>query len=130
MRLTESLARQKVETQEQLVRTIVREEIERALSLLASTADREDVPYETGELESSALGAIGKVAERAVQRLRDPEDPYNAPVDELCPTCGHFTRGHAYKKSSWGNGACYGCGGCSEKRVSDAPDPFEEETRG
>lgn len=105
MRYTEDLAR----AQEQCIRKIVQEEIVKALGALAREADSQDMPYETGELESSALSAIGKVAEGAVRRL----------------TCTHETY------YSWHGGRDPRCGSCGEPQPEPV-NPFEdaEESRG
>lgn len=52
---------------EDQIRKIVREEIARALSAAGEVADNADMPYETGEIESTALRAINKVMERVAR---------------------------------------------------------------
>lgn len=47
---------------EEIIRRIVREELKKLLESTAETARNSD-GYETGELESAALGAINKVVE-------------------------------------------------------------------
>lgn len=58
------------------VRSIVREEIVRALGALAREADHLGMPYETAELDSRALGNIKAAAEGAVQRLLCPHEKH------------------------------------------------------
>lgn len=78
-----------LELQEKWVRAIVREEIVNALGALGREASHQDMPYETGELESAALSAIGKVAEGAVQRLICPHETYSAWHGvSRCSRCG------------------------------------------
>jgi hypothetical protein len=91
-------ARRRVE--EARIRRIVREEIVAALGALARAADGLDVPYETAELDSRALGNIGKAAENTIRRL----------------TCAH-----EYK--SYNPGECARCGEPAPEPVN----PFEPE---
>lgn len=120
--------------QEQLIRAIVREEIVRALELMGITADR-SVGYYTDHIETTVMTGIRDTAQTAVRRMRDPEDPYNAPADATCPACRHLTRKHGHLSGTRpGQRACYGCTGCT---AGEAPDdvpanPFEtkEEPRG
>lgn len=70
-------------TEEQMedVRRIVREELKSLLESLGTTANGLDVPYETRELESSALMAIEKVLK---------EEASNLPHDWECATRAHW----------------------------------------
>lgn len=86
------------------VRSIVREEIVRALGALAREADHLDRPYGTAELDSRALGNIKAAAEGAVQRL-------------LCPHEKHI---------SWGGGQDPRCARCDEPEKMPE-NPFTEE---
>jgi hypothetical protein len=61
---------------EHVVRTIVREEIVRAFQALKREADSLDMPYETAELDSRALGNIVQSAEGAVKRLTCTHEEY------------------------------------------------------
>lgn len=81
------------------VRRIVREEIAEALRMLAREAHWQD-GYETQELDSRALGNIGKVAEGAVSRL-------------LCE--------HEYR---FGQTKCWTCG----EPQPEPANPFEEKS--
>lgn len=78
MRYTEDLTKGQRTAQEKLIRRIVREEIANALGALAREARDQDMPYETGELESAALSAIRKAAEGTVQRLTCPHEKYSS----------------------------------------------------
>lgn len=81
--------RLQLDLQEKLVRAIVQEEIVKALQALGREVDHQDMPYETGELESSALNAIGKVAEGTVTRLTCPHEEYNTWRGvSRCDRCG------------------------------------------
>lgn len=86
MRLREDLARLKAETTEQLIRTIVREEIVNALGVLKREAEHLDMPYETAELDSRALSNIAEAAEGAVRRLTCSHPEYYTWHD--VPRCG------------------------------------------
>jgi len=69
------------------IRTIVREEIVKAFQVLGRAADSEN-GYDTGELESSALYALSKVAENAVRRLTCTHERTWAPYgDTRCSSC-------------------------------------------
>lgn len=77
MRLNDERAqRARLDVQEAFIRAVVREEIVNALGALSRASDDLDVPYETGDLESSALMAIGKAADNAVGRLTCPHEEY------------------------------------------------------
>ena len=77
------------ELEENWIRSIVREEIASALGALKREAEHQDMPYETGELESSALNAIGKVAEGTVARLTCEHGEYNTWRGvSRCDRCG------------------------------------------
>lgn len=70
------------------IRAIVREEIVNALGALGREADSLD-SYDTGELESAALNAIGKAADGTVQRLTCPHERYTHwGTGSLCTRCG------------------------------------------
>lgn len=118
-----------VALQEKLIRAIVREEISRALELLGLTADR-SIGYYTDHIETTVMTGIRDTADSAVRRMRDDEDPYNAPADATCPACRHFIRKHTDTNATWGSQrTCYGCTGCTAK---DAPDdvpanPFDDQ---
>lgn len=82
---------------EEPIRRIVREEIVKALQALAREAEDQDMPYETGELESAALRAIGRVMEGTVGRLTCPHegyypqgfsDSFMAGTRQRCDRCG------------------------------------------
>lgn len=75
------------ELEEARIRAIVREEIVNALGALAREADHQDMPYETGELESSALQALRKAAEGTVTRLTCPHEEYALWNDRRCARC-------------------------------------------
>lgn len=107
MRAHESLARARADTTEQLIRTIVREEIVRALGALAREADSLDAPYETAELDSRALSNIKEAAEGAVRRLTCPHERYY----------------------SWHGGRDSRCSACGEPEP-EPQNPFEEDTDG
>jgi hypothetical protein len=51
------------------IRTIVREEIVKAFQVLGRAAHGLDVPYETAELDSRALGNVREAAENVVRRM-------------------------------------------------------------
>jgi hypothetical protein len=89
------------ELEEARIRAIVREEIVNALGALKREAEHQDMPYETGELESSALSTIGKVAEGTVARL----------------TCEHpsYPKWHGVSR----------CGRCGEPEPAPV-NPFED----
>lgn len=76
------------ESMEQMVRRIVREEIETALGRLALAASRED-DYGTGEIESKAYHAIGRAANATVGLIKHtgPCDYLDGPSWADC-TCG------------------------------------------
>lgn len=77
--------------QEAAVRRIVREEIARALGALAREAEYLDMPYETAELDSRALGNIAKAAEGAVHRILCPHEttvPGYPDGPRRCSRCG------------------------------------------
>lgn len=80
--------RLQLDLQEKLVRAIVQEEIVKALQALGREAAHLDMPYETGELESSALSAVGKVAEGTVARLTCEHEEYPLWNDRRCSQCG------------------------------------------
>lgn len=80
--------RLQLDLQEKLVRAIVQEEIVKAFRAFGREAAHLDMPYETGELESSALSAIGKVVEGTVARLTCPHDEYPLWNDRGCSRCG------------------------------------------
>lgn len=89
MRIKEELARLHLQNLEGLVRTIVREEIAKAFGALAREAEHQDMPYETGELEASALRALKSVAEGTVARLTCPHETYRTYYGEpRCSRCG------------------------------------------
>lgn len=89
MRYTEDMARLKAEANEQLIRAIVREEIVNAFGALRREADHQDMPYETGELESAALSAIGRVMEGTISRLTcDHPSYYPWRGSSRCGRCG------------------------------------------
>lgn len=83
------------------IRRIVREEIAEAFRALGREAEHQDMPYETGELESSALHAVKRVAEGTVDRL----------------TCEHPSYGTYWKARR--------CNRCGEPEPTPA-DPFKE----
>src|ERR1044072_3802111 len=77
-----------------------REEIARAMKALKEAADRADMPYETGELESSALRAVGNAADhfqpeyRAMCEWTDgerkrPTDPFTSEAPDVA-SCEHW----------------------------------------
>lgn len=92
MQITEAMARKRLELTEQLIRSVVREEIVRALGALAREADHLDMPYETAELDSRALENIKAAANGAVQRLTCPHEQYSTSVVQgaapYCRRCG------------------------------------------
>lgn len=53
------------------LRTIIREEIALAMKTLGAAAESADMPYETGELESSALRAIQTATGRFLGEYKD-----------------------------------------------------------
>lgn len=57
--------------QTEQVRIIVRQEVALAMKALKEAADQADMPYETGELESSALRAIGNAVDRFSTEYRE-----------------------------------------------------------
>ncbi len=75
--------------QAEQIRRIVREEIAEAFRALGREAEHQDMPYETGELESSALHAVKRVAEGTVARLTCEHGEYNTWRGETrCDKCG------------------------------------------
>jgi len=89
MRLNDPVtARKRRELEDAHLRAIVREEIVNALGALAREAEYQDMPYETGELESSALSAIGKVAAGAVARLTCEHEVYRSYYSGRPARCG------------------------------------------
>lgn len=124
MRLTdESMQRARREAEEARIRAIVREEITQAIKVLARASDDLDRPYETGELESSALSAVGKVMDDTVVRLTcehvfqdyqpgkcwNCNEPAPEPVDQFKapdPDCNH-----AWTLGDDGTRACQLCEG-------------------
>lgn len=89
MRIKEELARLQLQNLEDLVRTIVREEIAKAFGALAREAEHQDMPYETGELEASALRVLKSTAEGTVTRLTCEHGEYNTWRGETrCDKCG------------------------------------------
>ena len=100
--MTRAHAELRTQLQDQWIRAIVREEIAAALRALAREADHQD-EYETPEITSRALSAIGEAAEGAAKRI----------------TCEHeFT-------SAWGP-RCARCGEPEPEPVN----PFEEAPEG
>lgn len=76
------------ELEDARIRAIVREELVNALGALKREAEYQDTPYETGELESSALSAIGKAAEGAAARLTCKHPSYTDYHGRKCSQCG------------------------------------------
>lgn len=73
--------------QEDRIRRIVREEIIAALQVLSRSAYDLDIPYETAELDSRALGNITSAAENAVRRLTCAHE-FRDYRPEECWSCG------------------------------------------
>lgn len=110
----------------------VRDEVIRVLRLLGVTADR-SIGYYTDHIDSCALGAIKDTAESAIRIMQDPEHPFNAPADEVCPACGHRVRKHTerphqYLSPRTGQTRCYGCLGCTDDQPAD--NPFDQPQEG
>lgn len=111
---------------EDLIRRIVREEISRAFRAAEQVADNADMPYETGEIESTALTAIGKVAERVARDVLANTHPVlntgNASTkvvhvvttarERQCPGCQHPNHAHGRCPYAVSAGACT-CSGAS-----------------
>lgn len=53
------------------IRTLVREEIRRAFQVLRAEAEDLDIPYDTAEITSRALGAVASAAERAADNVQE-----------------------------------------------------------
>lgn len=71
------------------VRQIIREEIVKAFQVLGRAASYLDVPYETAELDSRALGNIEDAAEATVRRLTcKHERHYDWGNERRCDLCG------------------------------------------
>lgn len=92
--LTEELAQARDAALLARVQAVVREEITVALRALALAAAEADMPYETGELESAGLAAVGRSATSAVENLlqcwngeHDFED-WRGYRQETCRRCG------------------------------------------
>ncbi|WP_030248231.1 hypothetical protein [Streptomyces sp. NRRL S-455] len=99
------------------VRTVIREEIALAMKALKEAADRADMPYETGELESSALRAIGSAVDhfqteyKTMCEWTDSErkrltDPFTGEAPDVA-TCEHFYPYDLATKTQ--AGICEGC---------------------
>jgi hypothetical protein len=108
------------------MRAVMREEITLAMKTFATAAENSDVPYETGELESSALRAVQTAASRFLseysdacewtdgerKRLTDPftgEAPDVVSCDHIfwentCQSCG-AKRPHRHEYA-WDREAC------------------------
>ncbi|QDN64392.1 hypothetical protein [Streptomyces sp. S1D4-14] len=103
--------------EETRLRAVIREEIALAMKALKEAADRADMPYETGELESSALRAIGNAVDcfhteyKAMCEWTDGErkrltDPFTGEAPDVA-SCDHF-----YPRNpdgTWSN-TCKNCG--------------------
>lgn len=93
MRYTEDLEKGLRTAAGKLVRQIVQEEIAKAFGALGREAGSLD-SYDTGELESAALSAIGKAADGTVARLTCPHETYESrgglyqPAPSTCRRCG------------------------------------------
>lgn len=99
-------------------RALIREEIALAMKALKEAADQADMPYETGELESSALRAIGSAvghfqAEyKAMCEWTDGErkrltDPFTGEAPDVA-SCDHF---YPYDRATQTQaGTCQDCG--------------------
>jgi hypothetical protein len=70
------------------IRKIVREELAALLASVADVAGYEGSGYETGELESSAMAAIEKVAGQVGRRIACPHQNLNGWGDKRCNDCG------------------------------------------
>lgn len=99
----------------------VRDEVIRVLRLFGVTAER-SIGYYTDHIDHCALTAIKDTAESAARVMRDPEHPFNAPADEVCPACGHLVRRHTEVPSRYpGQTTCSGCLGCDDRDPADNP---------
>jgi hypothetical protein len=100
------------------IRAVIREEIALAMKALKEAADRADMPYETVELESSALRAIGNAVDRfqteykAMYEWTDGEvarltDPFTGKAPDVA-SCDHF---YPYDRSTQTQAnTCQNCG--------------------
>lgn len=82
------------------LRVVIREEIALAMKTLRTAADNADMPYETGELESSALRAVQAAASQFLGEYRDAcewtdgerkrlTDPFTGEAPDVA-SCDHF----------------------------------------
>lgn len=126
--LTEELAQARDAALLARVQAVVREEITMALRALALAAAEADMPYETGELESAGLAAVGRSATSAVENLLQCWNGEHAFEDwrgyaaESCSRCGtprvnpfeaKLDPGcrHAFTKNDNGTRTCQICEG-------------------
>lgn len=103
------------QTQTDQARAMMREEIALALGALSAAANHLDMPYETGEIEGTALRAITQSADRAVQEYEarceaaDAErDASTNPFEE--PAKPHVHRFEYADDGAGNSGSFCGCG--------------------
>lgn len=100
------------------LRAVIREEVALAIKTLGTAAESADMPYETGELESSALRAIQTATGRFLNEYKDAcewtdgerkrlTDPFTGEAPDVA-SCDH-SYPWDHQKNRWAD-ACTECG--------------------
>lgn len=119
------------------LRTIIREEVALAMKTLGAAAESADMPYETGELESSALRAISTATGRFLSEYKDAcewtdgerkllTNPFTGEAPDVA-SCDHF---YLYDPTAgrWSN-TCKNCGATQPHKHEYAWDRETDEMR-